>query len=262
MQSLLRLACAAVLTFSLSVFAEDDKPTFNDAAKELIGKIRPLMAKDRNEAMAAYLKGARQLAKQFPDEMGPRAMMLEAATMSADEKVKKQVIAELAGLKDEKFERIASSAKAELKKMEALGKPVAIKFTAIDGRKVDLSKMKGKVVLIDFWATWCGPCVAEIPSVKKTYAKLNKKGFEIIGISLDSKEDKLTEFVADKSMPWPQHFDGKGWNNKFAKEYGIRGIPAMWLVDKQGNLVDMNARHNLEEKVEKLLNAGDEGASE
>ena len=146
--------------------------------------------------------------------------------------------------------------------MNALGKPVAIKFTAVDGRKVDLSKMKGKVVLIDFWATWCRPCVAEIPSVKKTYAKLHGKGFEIVGISLDSKEDTLTKFVADKDMPWPQHFDGKGWKNVIAQEYGINSIPAMWLIDTDGNLVDMNARHNLEDKVVKLLAAGKEGVSE
>jgi peroxiredoxin len=261
-QTLLRLAFVAALSFSLTVFAEEDKPTFKDAAKELIAKIRPMMAKDRSAAVAAYLKGARELAKQFPNETGPRAMMMEAASMSSDEKLKKKVITELAGLKGEKFARITDRAKAELKKMNAIGNPVAIKFTAVDGRKVDLSKMKGKVVLIDFWATWCGPCVAEIPNVKKTYAKLHKKGFEIVGISLDSKEDKLTEFVADKGMTWPQHFDGKGWSNTIAKEFGIRSIPAMWLIDTNGNLVDMNARHNLEEKVEKLLAAGKDGANE
>ncbi|MBC8324909.1 MAG: TlpA family protein disulfide reductase [Verrucomicrobia subdivision 3 bacterium] len=261
-QTILRLAFVAMLAFSLNISAEDKKQTFKDAAQELIAKIRPMMAKDRDGAMKAYLKGARELTKQFPDELSPRAMMLEAATMSSDEKLKKSVITELAGLKDEKFARITDRAKSELKKMNALGNPVAIKFTAVDGRKVDLSKMKGKVVLIDFWATWCGPCVAEIPNVKKTYAKLHKKGFEIVGISLDSKEDKLNEFVAEKGMAWPQHFDGKGWSNTIAKEFGIRSIPAMWLIDTNGNLVDMNARHNLEEKVEKLLAAGKDAASE
>ncbi len=261
-QNLLRMSFVAALMFSLTVSAEDKKPTFSDAAKELIAKIRPMMAKDRDGAMAAYLKGARELAKRFPSEVGPRAMMLEAASMSSDEKLKKKVITELAELKDKKFARITDRAKAELKKMNAIGNPVAIKFTAVDGRKVDLSKMKGKVVLIDFWATWCGPCVAEIPNVKKTYAKLHKKGFEIVGISLDSKEDKLTEFVAEKGMSWPQHFDGKGWSNTIAKEFGIRSIPAMWLIDTNGNLVDMNARHNLEEKVEKLLSAGKDSPSE
>ena len=94
-----------------------------------------------------------------------------------------------------------------------------------------------------------------MPSVKKTYKKLNPKGFEIIGISLDTKESALKRFIEKENMPWPQFFDGKGWSNGLAKKHGIRSIPAMWLVDKQGNLVDLNARANLEQKVEDLLGA-------
>ena len=82
---------------------------------------------------------------------------------------------------------------------------------------------------------------------------MHSKGFEIVGISLDSSEQKLTDYVNKNSMGWPQYFDGKGWKNTLAKEYGISSIPAMWLVDKKGNLVDMNARNGLEGKVEKLL---------
>ena len=127
-----------------------------------------------------------------------------------------------------------------------------MKFTALDGREVDLSKMKGKVVLIDFWATWCEPCVLEIPSVKKTYNALHAKGFEIIRISMDSDNKKLEDFIAKSDMPWPQFFDGKGWQTSLAKEHGISSIPAMWLIDKEGNLVDQNARTDTGEKSREI----------
>ena len=139
---------------------------------------------------------------------------------------------------------------------ELLGKPLDIKFEALDGRTVDLSKMNGKVVLIDFWAAWCGPCVRKIPSIKKIYDKFQRRGFEVIGISLDRDRKKLETFVSENNIPWPQFFDGKGWKNRLAKKYGIRCVPTLWLVDKQGNLVDVynsTKLHNLEEKVKKYL---------
>lgn len=132
-------------------------------------------------------------------------------------------------------------------------KPLELKFTAVDGREVDLAKLQGKVVLIDFWATWCGPCVAELPNVLKAYKELHPKGFEIVGISLDEDKAALEAFVKERGMEWPQYFDGKGWENAISTKHGITSIPAMWLVNKKGIVVSTNARGDLEEKVSKLL---------
>jgi len=132
-------------------------------------------------------------------------------------------------------------------------KPLEMKFTAVDGREVDVSKLQGKVVLIDFWATWCGPCVAELPNVLKAYKELHPKGFEIVGISLDSDKAELEAFVKERGMEWPQYFDGKGWQNEISTKYGINSIPAMWLLNKKGMVVSTNARDGLAEAVAKLL---------
>ena len=151
---------------------------------------------------------------------------------------------------------ITAWAKGELAVEDLRVKPMDLKFTAVDGREVDFAKLRGKVVLVDFWATWCGPCIAELPNIKKVYAEYHAKGFEIVGISLDREQDrqKLVDFCAKEQMPWPQHFDGKYWKNDIAVSYGITGIPAMFLLDQSGRLVATDARGpKLEADVRKLL---------
>jgi thiol-disulfide isomerase/thioredoxin len=143
-----------------------------------------------------------------------------------------------------------------LRFFELSQRPFELKFTALDGREVDLAALRGKVVLLDFWATWCGPCIAELPNVKKAYAELHEHGFEIIGISLDHERDrqKFAALVAKEGLPWPQRFVGQGWEDPIAKEYTVMAIPAMFLLDQKGMLVSTNARgEKLEAEVRRLL---------
>jgi thiol-disulfide isomerase/thioredoxin len=123
----------------------------------------------------------------------------------------------------------------------------------VDGAPFDLTKWHGKVVLIDFWATWCGPCMHEVPNVVAAYNKYHDKGFEIIGVSLDQDKSALLRTTAQKGMTWPQYFDGKGWNNAVSSAFQIRSIPSMWLVTKKGIIASTDARGNLESSIQKLL---------
>ena len=205
------------------------------------------------ERLAEVEKGARALQKDFPKRPEVQMILLNAAEgwLSQNDVEKSRKLAkEVAAA--ESTPDIQEAAQGLLKKLDRVNKPLDIKFKAVDGRQVDLQAMKGKVVLVDFWATWCGPCMKELPNVKEAYDKLKGKGFEIVGISFDQDQDKLESVVEREKMTWPQHFDSSG-QNKFGQEFGITGIPAMWLVDKKGNLRDLNAREDLAGKVEKLL---------
>lgn len=177
------------------------------------------------------------------------------ANRNAEARKNLQTLKEL--LPDSPFAQAANSMLEQLDASEklAIGNP-AIPFETpdLDGKKVSPKSFEGKVLLIDFWATWCGPCKKELPTVKGAYEEFHGKGFEILAISLDESEEKLRSFVKEQSLPWTQCFDGKGWQNEVAALYGIKSIPATFLLDRAGKIRFKNLRGaELKKRVAELI---------
>jgi len=195
-------------------------------------------------------KSGRDLIREFPRQGEGYNVLLQLAHDSEPPKARE--LLKLILTTNAPYE-IQASGESMLKQLEFIGKTPDIQFTAVDGRAVDLRQLKGKVVLLDFWATWCQPCLMTLPEVQAAYGRFHAKGLEIIGISLDDDKAKVEHFVASRNMPWPEYFDGQGGQSKFVKSFGVEAIPALWLVDKKGVVRDINGDAGLTAKAEKLL---------
>lgn len=209
----------------------------------------------------ALTKTATTFTEKFGDDPRAAGLLLNVA-MGASGEAKLGLLKTLTA----KFPdaREASMAKGMIKQSEGVGKVFAYEFNdATTGKTVSNETLKGKVVVIDFWATWCGPCLAEMPNMKKLYAEYKDKGVEFVGVSLDQGVDPLKSYVAENKIEWPQYFDGKVSSRDFATEWGIAFIPTLFIVDAEGKLHSVEARGKLETLIPELLEkAGKGGAGE
>jgi thiol-disulfide isomerase/thioredoxin len=135
------------------------------------------------------------------------------------------------------------------------GKQIPITGTLYEGGQFDIAKWKGNVVLVDFWATWCGPCRAMLPELQVLHERYQSRGFEIVGVNLDEDRDALKGFLEETPLPWPNIVDAESpAEGQMAKRYGIVGIPTTFLLDKDGKLVATNLHgEQLATKIEALL---------
>ena len=154
---------------------------------------------------------------------------------------------------------LAIEAEGEIKRAEAIGKPFELEFEdAISGEHITMNRLRGEIVVIDFWATWSGPSVGHINTLKDIYHKYHDRGVEFLGISLDFPARrgglaKLREFVARNAIPWPQYFQGNEWQSEFSRKWGITTLPTIFVVDAKGLLRSTTANEDLDAVIASLF---------
>lgn len=167
---------------------------------------------------------------------------------------------QVGNLKHEKAkEELESNLKKFLSRIGTLNKPMNLsELVDLEGKPLDLARYKGKVVLVDFWATWCGPCLQEIPNIEEVYEAQNKNGFEVIGVNLDEDRSELTSFLGSKKLLWTTYVSSKpdavGFQTPLVSEIGISAIPFIALIGKDGNVAEIHVRgRKIAAKVIELL---------
>ncbi len=217
----------------------------------LVAELRASMRGPREEALPVIEKVVKQVVEFL--EAGPfqasdvqlGMMAAQVAEMAGNQELALEVYRKLGELTaDSDDPRLASLSKTldgVVRRLTLVGNPMEIEGTNLAGEPFDWSEYAGKTVLVDFWATWCGPCIREIPALKRLYEGYHEKGFDIVGISLDKAREPLEKFVKERELPWTILYE-EAERNPVAEHYGVMGIPLMILVGPDGKVVSTQAR--------------------
>lgn len=210
---------------------------------------------DFAKIQTTWLENLEQYVNDHPKSPDTAEAMLQLA-----------VAREFAGQEDEAkgwYEKIVTSfpdapaakkAAGAKTRLESVGKPIQLQGRSVNGKSVDLSQYRRKLVLIHYWATWCEPCKADLAQLKELQARYGSKGFDLIGISLDTNQRELEQFLQQNRLPWVQIFEPGGLDGRLANELGVLTLPTMILVDEQGKVVDRNIHvTQLESELKKRL---------
>jgi len=231
---------------------------------DLVTRVRrwERLSADAKAKVQSDLIGLLSRTKFAPEQVGLAVQVAQAIENMGDPAEASAMYSKLATAflksNNEKIIGLGKSFEPMIRRLNLPGNPIEINGSLLDGSTFDWPSYKGKVVLVDFWATWCGPCVQELPNVVANYELYHDKGFDVVGISLDSDKSKVQEFVDNRKIPWAILYSddprANGWNHPTAVYYGIAGIPTVILVNQQGKVVSLNARGpELGKQLEKLL---------
>jgi thiol-disulfide isomerase/thioredoxin len=216
-----------------------------------VAKAQSMQSKGLEGVLDTFEAELRLIRKEYPDEQAVYSAMMEIVRLGTPKRARPLVEEILQATNAHPVLRL--QAKMAKSRFERLDKPFDLEFTALDGRKVKVSDLRGKVVLLDFWATWCPPCVASVPELIALHKRLQPQGLEIVGISADEDQGELKSFVKRAGMSWPQYFDPAGRESRMLEDLGIVQYPTMWLVDRKGILRDLDAHPDTAKKIEALL---------
>jgi thiol-disulfide isomerase/thioredoxin len=181
------------------------------------------------------------------------------AKLEPDSKVKDQLLARVTS--EYPDSQAAKVITGTTRRQDAIGKTMTMSFSdAITGTPIDIADFRGKVVVVDFWAAWCTDCAAEMPHMKKVYSDFKDKGVVFIGVSLDLPEADgglaaLKDAVARHQIKWPQYYLGREWDSDFSTKWGVYSVPAVFVVDVQGKVINTDAGPKLELVLNDMLKA-------